>query len=206
MIELISRIISLSFASALKNMASVFIAAVLWVLTCWIPVINVGTTIALFYGMPIELSKGGVMNPLSIFDGKYRKYMGEFFSLIGLMMLSIIPAMFFMIIPGIIISIGWTFAILLLVDKEMNPADAMTSSTKYTYGHKLTIFLSKLIVNVLAIVVAMILSSIAGAIDVGVISFIIFVLIVGLIVSIGVCTDGVLYQMFVRERQSPDVD
>lgn len=202
MIENISRIITLSFASAVKNMVSVFAAAILWVLTCWIPYINVGTTIALFYGMPIELSKGGVMNPLSIFDAKYRKYMGEFFSLIGMMMLSIIPALFFMIIPGIIISIGWSFAVLLLVDKEMNPADAMTTSTKYTYGHKWTIFLSRFIIGALTFVVSLILSAICGAIDVGFITFIIMLFLIGLSVSISVCTEGVLYKIFVRERTS----
>lgn len=44
--------------------------------------------------IPIELSKGKVISPLFIFDGKYRKYMGEYFTLIGLMYLAIIPALF----------------------------------------------------------------------------------------------------------------
>ena len=53
---------------------------------------------------------------------KYRKYMGEFFSIMGLMMISLVPAFMFMVVPGIIISIGWSLAICLMIDKELNPA------------------------------------------------------------------------------------
>ena len=60
---------------------------------------------------------------------KYRKYMGEFFSIMGLMMISLVPAFMFMVVPGIIISIGWSLAICLMIDKELNPAEAMTIST-----------------------------------------------------------------------------
>ena len=123
----------------LKNALSVLGALILWILTCWIPYINVGTTIAL-YTIPIELSKGKVISPLFIFDGKYRQYMGEFFTLIGLMLLSLIPAFLFMVVPGIIISIGWCLAFFLLIDKGMAPGEALVQSNKATYGYKWTIF------------------------------------------------------------------
>ena len=114
-------------------------ALILWILTCWVPYINVGTTIAL-YTIPIELSKGKVISPLFIFDGKYRQYMGEFFTLIGLMLMSLIPAFLFMVVPGIIISIGWSLAFFLLIDKGMAPGEALVQSNKATYGYKWTIF------------------------------------------------------------------
>lgn len=101
--------------------------------------LNVGTTIAMAT-IPIELSKGKVISPLFIFDGKYRKFMGEYFTLIGLMYLAIIPALFFMIVPGIIISIGWSLAIYILLDKGVAPGEAMIQSNKATYGYKWTIF------------------------------------------------------------------
>ena len=66
--------------------------------------------------------------------------MGEYFTLIGLMYLAIIPALFFMIIPGIIISIGWSLAIYILLDKGVAPGEAMIRSNKATYGYKWTIF------------------------------------------------------------------
>ena len=114
-------------------------ATVRWLLTIWIPYLNVGTTIAMAT-IPIELSKGKVISPLFIFDGKYRKFMGEYFTLIGLMYLAIIPAIFFMIVPGIIISIGWSLAIYKFLDKGVAPGEAMIQSNKATYGYKWTIF------------------------------------------------------------------
>lgn len=123
----------------LKNALPVLGALILWILTCWVPYINVGTTIAL-YTIPIELSKGKVISPLFIFDGKYRQYMGEFFTLIGLMLMSLIPAFLFMVVPGIIISIGWSLAFFLLIDKGMAPGEALVQSNKATYGYKWTIF------------------------------------------------------------------
>lgn len=198
----LSRIISLSFTTALKNIPSLFAAAILWILTIWIPFINVGTTIALFYGMPIELSEGKVMNPLQIFDGKYRKFMGEFFSIIGLMALSLVPACLFMIIPAIVIYIGWKFAVLLLIDHQMNPAEAMTMSTKYTYGYKWRIFWSTFLIWLIAIVVCCGITIAIIAIKSAVAIILFTLLEIGLFTSLGVATDGVLYKIFVKERNN----
>ena len=44
----------------LKNSLSLLGAIVLWILTIWIPYINVGTTIAI-YTIPVALSKGKVI-------------------------------------------------------------------------------------------------------------------------------------------------
>lgn len=114
-------------------------AIILYILTIWIPFINVGTTIAMA-SLPIALSKGKVVSPTFIFDAKYRKYMGEFFTLIGLKAIALIPAYLFLIIPGIIISIGWSLAIYILLDKEVAPGEAMIQSNKATYNYKWTIF------------------------------------------------------------------
>ena len=192
-----------TFITALKNVPSFIGAALLWVLTCWIPYINVGTTIALFYAMPIELSKGTVMNPLSIFDGKYRKYMGEFFSIIGLMSISIIPALCFMVVPAIIISIGWCLAICIMIDKELNPAEAMTESTRCTYGYKWTIFGANILIYLGWVVVSMIVLYLFAAIKVDILVFIAIVasLIVG--ITLQVCFTGVIYRYLVRLRNVP---
>ena len=132
-------VLSEGIGLGIKNAASMLGATVLWLLTIWIPYLNVGTSIAMTT-IPIELSKGKVISPLFIFDGKYRKFMGEYFTLIGLMYLAIIPALFFMLIPGIIISIGWSLAIYILLDKGVAPGEAMIQSNKATYGYKWTIF------------------------------------------------------------------
>lgn len=123
----------------LKNLLSLLGAVALWFLTAWIPYINVGTTIAIST-IPIELSKGKVISPFFIFDEKYRQYMGEYFNLIGLMFIAIIPALFFMIVPAYVIALGWSLAIFIMLDKGISPSEALVQSNKATYGYKWTIF------------------------------------------------------------------
>ena len=96
----VTGVLSEGIGLGIKNAVSMLGATVLWLLTIWIPYLNVGTTIAM-NTIPIELSKGKVISPLFIFDGKYRKYMGEYFTLIGLMYLAIIPALFMGLYPGL---------------------------------------------------------------------------------------------------------
>jgi len=126
-------------AYGLKNIPSLLGALVLWVLTCWIPYINVGTTIAIMT-IPLMLSRGEVFSPTSIFDKKYYRYMGEYFLTNGLMFIGIVAGVLFGIIPGIVIGIAWSLAILLLLDKGVNAAEAIRLSNKLTYGNKWTIF------------------------------------------------------------------
>ncbi len=60
-------------ALALVNYLSIVCAVVLYVLTIWIPYLNVGTTIAMA-SLPAEMAKGNVINPLFIFKGTYLRY------------------------------------------------------------------------------------------------------------------------------------
>ena len=46
-----------------KNAPSIMAAVALWLVTIWIPYLNVGTTIAITL-LPAELAKGSVINPL----------------------------------------------------------------------------------------------------------------------------------------------
>ena len=149
----------------LTNFLSIFLAYILWGLTCWIPYLNVGTTIGLI-NLPINLSKsdGRMISPTAIFDAKYRKYMGEFFSLTGLMMISLFPAFLFMIVPAIIIGYGWSQAYYLMFDKEMSPSDAMLQSTKITYGYKSTLFFAELLIGVIVGVVWALIGWLCGSV------------------------------------------
>lgn len=198
----VSRAIGDTYSIALKNIPSIFAAAILWVITIWVPYINVGTTIALFNGLPLELSRGEVINPLSIFNGKYRKFMGEYFICVSLMVMGTTIALFFLIIPAIVISIGWMFAVLLLVDREMNPTEALAASTKYTYGYKWTIFFSQLLVSIILIVIYLVCFGIINAADSGFVTFIIGVPMFGLLASINVSFAGAMYRMLVVERDA----
>lgn len=121
------------------NFLSLVLTAVLYVVTVWIPYLNVGTTIAMA-SLPAELAKGNVVNPLFIFDGKYRKHMGEFFILMTLMYGAIGVGFMFGGIPAMVLSIAWSFAAVLFVDKNMNALEALRESNNMTYGNKWRIF------------------------------------------------------------------
>ena len=137
---------------ALVNYLSILAAVVLYVLTIWIPYLNVGTTIAMA-SLPAEMAKGNVVNPLFIFDGKYRRNMGEFFILMALMYGAVSVGFMFGIIPGIVIGYAWYIAIILFVDKDRNALEALRESNQLTYGNKMRIFCIELVLG-LAIVIA----------------------------------------------------
>ncbi|MFQ9761158.1 MAG: hypothetical protein ACLRZL_11120 [Alistipes communis] len=147
----------LTFAEALeigvKNAPSIIGCVVLWLLTIWVPYINVGTTIAINM-LPIELAKGGVISPLGIFDAKYRKYMGDFLITTGLMIIPVFIASLFMIVPGIVLSIAWSLAYFFLFEKKKNPMQAISASNEATYGSKWTMFFVLLAFVVAAYVIA----------------------------------------------------
>ena len=126
-------------AIALVNDLSLVAAAALYVITIWIPYLNVGTTIAMA-SLPAEMAKGTMINPLFIFDGKYRRNMGEFFILMALMSGAIFVGFLFGIIPGLVISVAWSFAAVLFVDKNMSALDSLRESNRITYGNKWRIF------------------------------------------------------------------
>ena len=131
----------------IQNAASLVGAIALWLLTIWIPYINIGTTIAIAT-LPIEMSKGKIFSPLSIFDKKYFSFMGEYFLLQGLMFSAVLMGMLFFIIPGYVIAVAWSLAVYLLIDKKMNPMEALSASNKMTMGYKWTIFLALFILAI----------------------------------------------------------
>ncbi|MBQ3203811.1 MAG: hypothetical protein IJB39_02390 [Alistipes sp.] len=195
-IELIP-VISEGIQIGLKNFASIFVAVLLWLITIWVPYINVGTTIAIL-SLPVALSKGeGILSPLFIFESKYRRYMGEFFTLIGLMWLSIFPALMFGIVPGIIIGIGWSLAIYILIDKGVAPGEALVQSNKATYGYKWTIFGVSVVIGF----VSMILMYICGLIvsNIGELGFILMLVVLAFIQVFGIGCNTVIYRNLTKE-------
>jgi uncharacterized membrane protein len=144
--------IKTSISWGISNLISLIGAVILWVLTIWIPYLNVGTTIAMLT-IPIELSKGNTINPTFIFDAKYRKYMGEFFILNGIRSVAISIGFAFLIIPGIVMSIAYSMSNLLLLDKAMDPMQALNKSNNLTYGNKWRMFFSQLALIVVLVIV-----------------------------------------------------
>ena len=173
-----------SVAIGVKNAPSVIAAVVLFLITIQIPYINIGTFIAITL-LPTQLAKGEVINPLGIFDSKYRRYMGEFLITMGLMVIPIYIAMIFMIVPGIVLSIAWSLAYYFLIEKGKNPMQAIKASNDATYGSKWTMFFVILVFGVLASIVMLVFSAICGMINVGFITFVVMFVLIVLFMSIG---------------------
>ena len=164
-----------SVAIGVKNAPSVIAAVALWLITIWIPYLNVGTTIAITL-LPTQLAKGEIVNPLGIFDSKYRRYMGEFFITMGLMVFPIFIGVLFMVIPGIVLSIAWTLSYYFLIEKGKNPIQAIKASNDATYGSKWTMFFVSLVVGVF--------QAICNAIGIGFITFVVMFILYVLAISI----------------------
>jgi hypothetical protein len=132
-------IIGNAFSIGMKNALVLFGALFLWIITFWIPYLNVGTTIALV-GIAAKLGRGESISPLDIFDAKYRKHMGEYFLVMIFMLIGTYFGMVFLFIPGIVIGLAWSLAVLLVIDKGLNPMEALNRSNELTYGKKWTLF------------------------------------------------------------------
>lgn len=179
----------------LKNTLSLLGAVVLWIVTIWIPYINVGTTIAIA-SIPVAMSTGKTISPTFIFDKKYRSFMGEYFMLQGLMSIAILPAMMFMVIPGIVIAISWSLAVYILIDKQVTPTQAITQSNKATMGYKWTIFGVNIIIGVAVAIVAYIFGLIGGFIG-GLLTLL--VALVAMVIMLGCST--VIYRNLYKNNE-----
>lgn len=178
-----------SIAIGVKNAPSVIAAVVLFLVTIWIPYINIGTFIAITL-LPTQLAKGEVINPLGIFDSKYRRYMGEFLITMGLMVIPIYIAFIFMIIPGIVLSLAWSLAYYFLIEKGKNPIEALKASNDATYGSKWTMFAVALVFGIAAAIVMLIFSAICGMINVGFITFVVMFALIVIVMSIGMAINA----------------
>ena len=164
-------------AIGIKNIVPILVNVLLWVLTVWIPYLNVGTTIGLSVGIIAMASRGEVISMTEIFNPKYRKYMGEFFLTSGFICLGVSIGTLFLFIPGIVIAIAWSLALMLLIDKEKGPMESISLSNKLTYGYKWRIFGVYIIPYLVFIVVVFILLIIGYAADIiGFIGFLICLL------------------------------
>lgn len=178
-----------AIAIGLKNAPSVIAAVALWLVTIWVPYINVGTTIAITL-LPTRLAKGEIVNPLGIFDSKYRRYMGEYFITMGLMVFPILIGLIFMIVPAIVLSLAWTLSYYFLFEKEKNPIQAIKASNDATYGSKWTMFAVQLVVGIIVGIVLGIFRFLCDLIDVEFITFIVMFVLYVLAISISMAVNA----------------
>jgi hypothetical protein len=143
-------IIKSGFGIGVANIGPILVNTLLYILTIWIPYLNIGTTIGMISGIIIKASKGEPISMTEIFNPEYRKFMGEFFLTTGLMGVGVGIGLALFIIPGCVISIAWSQSLFFALDKGKNPTEAISLSNKVTYGYKGTIFLAELLVSVAA--------------------------------------------------------
>lgn len=192
-------------AIGVKNSASLCLTVLLYVLTIWIPYLNVGTTIAMAT-IPGKLAQGSVVNPTFIFDSVYRRRMGSYFLLQGFLLMMMIPAFFFLIIPGCVLSLMYSLALYIMLDKDVTPTEALELSNKATYGFKWKIFFISLIFGALACIVQAIIGVITDAIDVSFITLVLLIVFAVLILCCGYALNAVIYRNLFLNCQEESVE
>ena len=196
----IGSIISNGLSYGFKNILNLLGAIILWVVTIWIPYLNIGTTIGLV-GLVVHMSKGEPFSPTVIFDAKYRRNFGEFFLLYGFMMIGIYFASMLLIIPGIVLQVAWGQSLYLFLDKGIKPLGALRKSNEITYGKKWSIFLGELIlmliVGIIFVIVVAIFSKIWGFLG-GLFTFIGIIVIIA--ISMGV--KAYIYSVLSKEVET----
>ena len=98
----IDGIVKNSVEKGIRNLVPLLVNVVLWILTFWIPYLNVGTTIALFVGITSKMANDQPISLTEIFNPVYRKRMGEFFLALSFVQMGIWIGIMFLIIPGIV--------------------------------------------------------------------------------------------------------
>ncbi len=186
----------------LSNAGAIVANVILWVLTVWIPYLNVGTTIGLSVGLVAKAGRGEPISPTEIFNPTYRKQMGDYFLVTALVSMGTSIAMLLLIIPGIVLSIAWSIATLLVVDKGLNPTAALTKSNNLTYGKKWTIFFGLLVLGLIVGAVAAILAAIGSAVAE---TFGVVLAVVGVIISVSIviCGNGYIYNTLTSDVEAP---
>ena len=179
----------------LKNFLPLLLMVILYLVTVWIPYLNVGTTIGLYKAV-IAIGRGETIDPTAIFAKENFKDLSGFFLLLGLLYMGVTVACFFMFIPGLVMSIAWGFAIYFFLDKKVSPLKALRLSYDTTYGNKWRIFflglLCGVVVGILCGVCAMIPK--AGAV--------VAVLMSLLCTAICVAIQGVMYDFFSKKADT----
>ena len=148
-----SQTLSESFSIGFGNFGTCGLAILLWILTCWIPYLNLGT----FYGITAMLNawaKGEPFKATDIFDSKYRRMLPE------LLMTSTFSGILIfigilMIIPAFVFILSTSLSTLIVIDRGYSPVEAIKESNRITYGSKWTMFGVQIILN-------MILSAVMG--------------------------------------------
>jgi hypothetical protein len=181
----------------IRNFFPLLGAVFLWAITFWIPYINVGTTIGIKL-ITAKAARGEEFSAFDIFEASNRKPMPEFFLTWGLELLVVFPAYFMLLIPAIVLSVAFSQATFLTLDKGYDPIQSLTKSNEITYGKKWTIFLGEFLLLLAIIIVIAVVGSIAGLIHMYLQYFLVFILLL-LTVPAFLSARGYIYDTLTKE-------
>lgn len=189
----VGSIISRAMQDGIKNLLPVAVNYLLWMITIWIPYINIGTTIGVSVGLPAKIGRGETIGFTEVFNPEYRKQMGNYFLVEGLAFVGILIGLVLFIVPGIIIGISWMLGTIIAVDQNENPLTALTRSNDATYGKKGTIFLGLLVLGIVVSAILGILSGVFGAFSEG-LSIVVSIVGAAAMASFQVSAIGYIYR------------
>ena len=179
----------------LKNFLPLLLTVILYVVSVWIPYLNVGTTIGLYKAI-IGIGRGETIDPTSIFAKENFQNLSGFFLLLGLLYIGTVVACCFMLIPGIVMGIAWGFAIYFFLDKKVSPLKSLQLSYDSTYGNKWRIFAVELLCTISMFIlggICAVIPKVGGVLT-------ILVAVVGSAIIVAV--EGVMYNFFSKKADA----
>jgi uncharacterized membrane protein len=90
--------------------------------------------------MNIFLKAGRSIDAVQLEDAYVPEHFWRFVGAMLLSVLGILCGLILLVIPGIILMVGWMFAALLVIDKRMSPVQALGESWKMTKGNRFKLF------------------------------------------------------------------
>ncbi len=181
-----------AFNLAVTNSGSLVLMIILYVLTIWVPYVNIGTTIGLIRAIA-AIGRGESVNATDIFKKENFKCFSDFFVLLAIEFGGIGAAAIFMFVPAVVLSLAWGYAPFFLVEKGTAPVKSLSLSYKVTFGEKWTIFFLSAVLCIAVSIVSYIFGLIpkVGGI------FALLVTLFGFLVSI--CLEAKLYAHFLQK-------
>ena len=198
----VGEIVSNAISIGMKQFFPLLLTGILYVLTVWIPYLNIGTTIGLFC-IIANLSRGGTINPTDIFDPKYRKNIGDFFLLLAFTTAGFLASF---ILPGAgsVIQYAWMLAFPLFADKGTGPLQSLQLSNRLTYGNKLTMFLGMLVLGIV-IVVALVIAMFIGRSISSIVGLLLMLVVYAVAFPIMLSAISYIYGRLTSELSSADI-
>ena len=102
--------------------------------------------------------------------------------------------MLFLFVPGIVLAIAWSLSVYFLIEKSMNPIQAIKASNDATYGSKWTIFGVSVVFGIAALIVSTISIAICDTIHNGFVTFIVMTVLIILIASISMAINASIWR------------